>query len=1102
MLDKITIHSDNFKKPAFEKINGIKFSAREIDVIACLLQGRPLKTIASLLTISLKTAENHSRNIMLKIGCNSRDGIINHIENSGTSKQFRQHYEWLSLEAQFTKSLAHIQSELKSKELNLTILLGNKTPPFFKETLKKHLEFLGFKLTFKKELLRDLSSQFSKHISSPQVILLPSEEILKLESTPLYKERRQQKSFIIVEIQEEVTHSEGNLETTYYLAFLKLLETLSPGIDVKSYRETLKKKFYSLDFSHTSPIYHKENIKRENEVLYSKVVYYYFISFIFLLLIGIIGYKLYDKKPELDEPIHSELTLPAKSVFLERPDLIKRIHKNLKEDQGIATIALVGGGGAGKTMLARSYANTYSHPVTWEINTETHASLITSFENLALALCTTEDEKKIIKNLREIKDIQEREKTLLSFIKRHLKERPNWLLIFDNVEDFSDLQEYFPHNSHTWGTGKIILTSRDENIQSHNSINHTIHIDELSPTEKEQLFSQIIEINFKGKQKEQVNSFLIYIPPFPLDISVTAYYLKATNISYDQYLENLTQHNQEFMILQKDILKNSNEYTKTRYDIISMSVQKLIETNKDFLDLLLLISLMDSQNIPRELLDNYKSKATTDEFIYHLKKYSLFLNTKIANTFSLHRSTQEIMFNYLKTSMKLGPNNQILETILSNFEKFMSEATEYENHEKMKMLISHAESLLKQASFFNELIVAKLRGTLGYLHYLLADFEHARTLLEKNFHFLSKHEEYQNSNILARTSTYLGIFHWGFGHFKESLTLLERSEKSYQKNHVHDYWGLARTLLYLGMIYFDIHQREKAKIFFEKALDIYDRYLPNHHIERAFTLSYLGTTYISTDLKRTKEYLDKSIDLLKKNSKEKHVKYAWVLSDLGIYYFIIGEYKKAVDLDEQVLKIYKAHYPENSTNVAWALRNLGSHYCYLGEFKKSKDMLEKSFLIFKNSMGENNVKTKYILYQLGIVHLKRKETKKAKKIFLDCYSYYKKENGHNNLHAVHALKNLGRSYIIEGDFQKAEYHLKKALELYKNNHSFYSEDVFEALYELYLQKSKLSKGKQKEIYKQKAINYLKQALEIIVSYFPENSPHFERIQKKIKEINT
>ena len=710
MLDKITIHSGNFEKPNFKVINGIKFSAREIDVIACLLQGRPLKTIASLLTISLKTAENHSRNIMQKIGCNSRDGIINHIENSGTFNKFRQHYECLSLEAQFKKSLAHIQSELKSKESNCTILLGDKIPLFFKETLKKHLEFLGFKLTFNKEPLRYLSSQLSKKFSSPQVILLFPEEILKLKNTPLYKELRQQKSFIIVEIQEEFTHSESNLETTYYLAFLKLLARLSPEIDVESYKETLKKKFYSLDFSHATPIYSKENIKLENELPYSKLTYYFFISLIALLFLGITGYKFYDKKPELDETIHSELTLPAKNVFLERPDLIKRIHENLKEVQGITTIALVGSGGAGKTILARSYANTYLHSVTWEINAETHVSLLTSFENLALALCTTENEKKIIKNLREIKDVQEREKTLSSFIKRHLKEHPNWLLIFDNVEEFPDIQAYFPHDSHVWGPGKIILTSRDENIQNHTSINHTIYIDELSAIEKEQLFSQIMEINFKGKQKEQVNSFLIHIPPFPLDISVTAYYLKATNITYEQYLENLNQHNQEFMNLQKDILKNANEYTKTRYEIISMSIQKLIETNKDFSDLLLLISLMDSQNIPRELLDNYKNKATIDKFIYHLKKYSLLLNTEIANTFSLHRSTQEIMLHCLKTSLKLGPNNQILEAILSNFERFLSEATEHENYEKMKILISHAESLLKHASLFNKLGVAKLRG--------------------------------------------------------------------------------------------------------------------------------------------------------------------------------------------------------------------------------------------------------------------------------------------------------------------------------------------------------------------------------------------------------
>jgi DNA-binding NarL/FixJ family response regulator len=60
-------------------IKGKRFTRRETDVIACLMCGRAA-TIPSLLSISSRTVEAHVRNIMLKLECNSREGIVNFVE--------------------------------------------------------------------------------------------------------------------------------------------------------------------------------------------------------------------------------------------------------------------------------------------------------------------------------------------------------------------------------------------------------------------------------------------------------------------------------------------------------------------------------------------------------------------------------------------------------------------------------------------------------------------------------------------------------------------------------------------------------------------------------------------------------------------------------------------------------------------------------------------------------------------------------------------------------------------------------------------------------------------------------------------------------------
>lgn len=89
-------------------INGIKFTHREIDVIAFLICGRAAKKIASFFSIAPKTVENHTHNIMIKLGCNSREGIIDFIEKSDRMLMLRIYYATLLVQASFEKSLCDI----------------------------------------------------------------------------------------------------------------------------------------------------------------------------------------------------------------------------------------------------------------------------------------------------------------------------------------------------------------------------------------------------------------------------------------------------------------------------------------------------------------------------------------------------------------------------------------------------------------------------------------------------------------------------------------------------------------------------------------------------------------------------------------------------------------------------------------------------------------------------------------------------------------------------------------------------------------------------------------------------------------------------------
>ncbi|MBX9804986.1 MAG: LuxR C-terminal-related transcriptional regulator [Alphaproteobacteria bacterium] len=637
-----------------KSVNGVKFTPREIDVIACLLSGKGSKTIAHFLSIEEKTVETHKYNIMRKLECNSKEGIIEFIEKSDKFSVLKQHYLTLLSEAIFEKHLSKILSF--NRNIRHSSLLFYEKNSHFINQLENHLKRAGINI-FGESLDKHKSlPQLIHHITAQEVesiIYIISRPLLekmkepdnqsKLEMAELTQKLAQNNTRVIfvlerddisLEIPQEIRDAgyvDFGTEDSYYFTVLKVLQTLLPKVDLDKFTSDFKHQYQTIyessaktssqtwspiddlpqaenSGSSISSVFSKQ--KRKIVVFGSTLV----LSSTCLLFLTLNNNSYYPKGPS--EKIHnlqsirSDLPIPADKTLLNRPELLKQIDEALKGNEGIQTVALVGIGGAGKTTLARQYAQKQKAPIIWEINAETKGSFIGSFENLAYSLCRRDEERKTLRELQDIKNSLDRQERIILFVKERLKLYPNWVLIFDNIEKFDSLQTYFPSDSATWGSGKIIVTTRDANIQNNNHINQTIHIGELKRQEKYLLFSNIMHQgnihNISTPHQEQTHKFLNHLPPFPLDISIAAYYLKTTNVTYEKYLEYLKEYNQSFESIQENILKETNEYTKTRYGIVTLSLKNLIEINEIFPSLLLFVSLLDSQNIPKDLLSTLK----------------------------------------------------------------------------------------------------------------------------------------------------------------------------------------------------------------------------------------------------------------------------------------------------------------------------------------------------------------------------------------------------------------------------------------------------------------------------------------------------------------
>lgn len=1063
-----------------QTIQNVNFTQREVDVIACILNGRSSKKTSSFLNISPRTVDSHIRNISNKLECHSRESIIDFIEKSEEYPAIKSYYSALVVDAAFAKALSAISNITKASpskliyshdldeeenlllqkiKAHLRLVIGDfsceslkktkdsKTP----STTKSHILYVLSKKDCEKQLSNDQNGSIHNFKKSREntrqyqlfyLLLTTKEDCLD-----------------IILLNENCIYFQEN----YYLSFSKLLKQLFPSGEVEKYDEEItslcRKNSFSFEIKRSLG---KEIIKEKNSITHSPIykARKYLLNWKAVSLGTLIGVvflgihflsfseskeqgKIQTSKVSQEPQVYSDLVIPQEGVFLDRSELIIQLNNQFKGEGEIQSVALVGPGGAGKTTLARQYAHQQKADVVWEINAETQETLKNSFEGLAESLSKMEDQK-VLRGIQDIKNSKERESKILEFVKERLRQYTNWFLIYDNVEQFTDIQSYFPQDHIVWGQGKIILTTRNINIQNNHHIGHVVLIGELDQKQKLELFRKILTRGSASSltltQKKEVQTFLENIPPLPLDISVAAYYVKSTNLSYDKYLKNLETYNKDFIEVQKNLLKEAGSYLKTRYGIITLSLEQLIKNHKDFTGLLLFISLLDSQNIPRDLLNTYKEDTVVDNFIYHLKKYSLItansFDTQLDSSFSIHRSTQSIILAHLIKTLNLGEwkNNKLLEDISNLIENYMTFANYRTDLFKIKKMLSHCNTFLGHGQLLNEDVKARINGELGAIYGSQSSYAKAKEILHESLSILRKNYK-KNSLKIAKYMAYLGNIYRELGEYEKAKHLFEQSLSVYQQHTPKDYEGLVQTLGYLGITYKNLGYYNNSKVLLEQTLSLSKKYLPETHVYIGFILAELGVVYKRLGhYKQAKKLLEQSLALYRNDSKN-HIGVSWVLSYLGIIHHNLGNYENAKALFEEGLGIYKQHFPENHMRVARMFVCLGELYRECGDYKQAKSLLEKGLNIYNKYFTETHLHSVRTSIFLGALYRDIGDFQKAKTLLNKSLVNFEKHYGKGHIETAPIIENLGQVYLLEGNVKTAEELLNQSLNIFqKNNH--------------------------------------------------------------------
>ncbi|MBN9413718.1 MAG: tetratricopeptide repeat protein [Candidatus Paracaedimonas acanthamoebae] len=1082
-------------------IKGIKFTPRQIDIIACLISGGTGKTISSLLDIEVKTLEAHKKSIGERIGGGIQEDIIAFVQRSPHYEFLKQHYLILLHKNEFEKQLKDLSKKFSENTPDLKVDLastyGNKSSLL--NLLVSHLKLAGIRIVSEEKegeksfhtltLLPKNSGQFLER----EILILLDKEVKDIPS-------------------DSIDLREGK---TYFASCVEVLK--------KFYAESqLEKLSSSIKSEHNFTFKDDKGPNFPKEVafsLHSKIWMFrnsliVLSGIIILLLASAFLYQTQISSTEENAPVRPELRIPDDKVRLERPNLMKNIDKNLTSQDGIQTVTLVGMGGAGKTVLAHIYARDHSQKLSdiGRINAETKESLINSFEDFADELAKTKEKKKELKYIRNNYNLEKQKKKICSFVMRHLKLKSNWLLIYDNVENFSEIKEYFPQKSDVdaWGSGKVIITTTNDNIQNASYINpdNIIYIKELSQDESLTIFSKILygydSAKLIKEQKQEAINFLQNILPLPLYISVAANYMKVKKITYEEYLKRMNSCSKDFERELKDFTTETTDYDKKHYGIIAPSLEEVINLNPEFKELFFFICLLDSQSIPKELLTKYKDDLKVENFLYNLKKYSLIQEeSKPVHTISFHRTIHQIAKNYLTRALHLEKQPQLYTSMANAFAEFITHAIDRADSNKMRLMVIHCEKFLSHP-FLTTKIKDIVAANLGAIYYSIGDYTKSKTILENTRRSFNTYTE-KPYQLLAEVLKYLGISYIKLGDPKEARTVLEEGENIYKKYPPQEKHKIADLLMFLGWAYKDLGKYEQARVTSEESKDIYEKHSPQKHHKIAFISSQIGIIYLNLgNYKKAQSFLEESLATYEKYHPTNYMDIAHIERDLGRVYGEVGHYEKAKIRFEKNLKIYEKYYPKDHIENAWPLLFLGAIHRELGEYKKAEKSLGKSFKMLKEN-DPRDTRIGWVSKELGALYKKLGQYNQAKKYLKESLKIFEKHYGHNHIKVGAVLRELGETHLLEGDINAAENYLNKALGIFELNNHPESYTVLEILGDLYLKKLKDAYDKkdhqQIESSRTQALNYLNEAFKIVKDYFPKDSPHIARIQEKIKNFN-
>ncbi len=639
------------------------------------------------------------------------------------------------------------------------------------------------------------------------------------------------------------------------------------------------------------------------------------------------------------------------------------------------------------------------------------------------------------------------ESNLIQAVKEWFRHHSNWLVIFDNVDNMSILNDFLPLAKE----GHILLTTQSQAIVG---IAESMKIEKMEADE-----SVTLLLHRSGSEKSDISSSNHSSPIYtiardlielmggnPLALDQAGAYIEETGCGLSGYLSRYKERRAE--LLKTRVPGHSYIDPNNHPDSIATTLLLCFEKlqndaqdnkiNKAATEMLQLFAFLDSEQIPEKIIttgaSNFRiplqeiaiNALSLDKAIIALRRFSLIERNPDIGALTIHRLVKAILQDKMDKKTKRRWAAYAI--------KAVSRTVSLASTEELYLYSIHIQMCIALIEEYNLVFseAALLLHYAGVSYKEQTNYEHAEMLLQRALDIYEKVSGTEHLDTISSLDD-LAVVYYKQGKYKQAEPLLQRALLIRERFLGSEHPDILSTLDNLTELYYKLGKYSSAIPLCQRALSIREsKQWFDENLETVNTLNSLAELYYATaEYEQAMSLFQRVLETREQIYGLEHPEVAQSLNNLGILHRILSKYEESEALFQRALTIWENREGNDHPDRASTLDSLARLYYIQDKYELAEAYFQQSLETRERILGLEHPETTQSLNNLAILYRAQGKFQDAETLFLKSLNIRERVFDAAHPDIAQSLNNLGVLYRIQSRYDQAEEHFSKALRIYE-----------------------------------------------------------------------